>query len=312
MHACRLGGVALALALVLVAGPAPGAEPAPSSSAAEVRPGGASGDEAAPVRTGAPAPGAEAASGEAGAAPRSSGRQDVALAPPLGEPTAAAPGAEARSVREWYALGGWVMHVLALVSVLVGALVLERCVALRGSAVLPGRLAASVREALERGRGEEARALCRASGSSLGRIVGAGLAAGRDPAAVLEALRGAGETELALLRRNLGLLAALGNLATMLGLLGTVLGMIEAFDLIARVGTGDARVVASGIFRALVTTAGGLGIGIGALGAHALLRRRVEGLALRLEEAAGALFARETEAPPVRTAAGAPDPVPAS
>ena len=38
-------------------------------------------------------------------------------------------------------------------------------------------------------------------------------------------------------------------------------------------GTGDARVVAGGIFRALVTTAGGLGVGIAGLAAHALLSR---------------------------------------
>ena len=80
------------------------------------------------------------------------------------------------------------------------------------------------------------------------------------------------------------MIAALGNIATMIGLLGTVLGMIQSFDLIAKTGTGDARVVAGGIFQALITTAGGLMVGISAIGAHSYLRRKVEVLEIDLEE----------------------------
>jgi biopolymer transport protein ExbB len=80
------------------------------------------------------------------------------------------------------------------------------------------------------------------------------------------------------------MLAALANIATMMGLLGTVLGMIESFDLIAQTGTGDARVVAGGIFQALVTTAAGLMVGITAIAAHSFLRRKVEVLETDLDE----------------------------
>ena len=83
---------------------------------------------------------------------------------------------------------------------------------------------------------------------------------------------------------RLGLLAALGNMATMMGLMGTVLGMIESFDLIAKTGTGDARVVAGGIFQALVTTAAGLMVGIFAIASHSFLRRKVESLEIELSE----------------------------
>jgi biopolymer transport protein ExbB len=44
----------------------------------------------------------------------------------------------------------------------------------------------------------------------------------------------------------------------MIGLLGTVLGMMKAFESIARLGTGDSKVVAEGINGALLTTAAGL------------------------------------------------------
>ena len=94
----------------------------------------------------------------------------------------------------------------------------------------------------------------------------------------------------ALERTSLPLLAALGNMATMLGLLGTVLGMIESFDLIAKTGTGDARVVAEGIFQALVTTAAGLMVGLVAIGAHSLLRRKAELLEVELVEKASRML----------------------
>lgn len=60
----------------------------------------------------------------------------------------------------------------------------------------------------------------------------------------------------------LPILKILPNLSTMLGLLGTVLGMIKNFAIVAQVGTGDPKALASGISEALITTATGLFIAI--------------------------------------------------
>jgi len=95
--------------------------------------------------------------------------------------------------------------------------------------------------------------------------------------------------EGAALERPLRPIAALAAALPLLGLLGTVLGMISAFETIAQVGTGDARVVASGIFEALVTTAGGLLIGVAAMAFHTHLARRAEQLTMRIEDVATAL-----------------------
>lgn len=198
----------------------------------------------------------------------------------VGEPDTA----ESRSLRDWYELGGWVMHALAACSVLVLAVVLERLWSLRASAVAPRRLLAGLPEAWNPAHLEPALGLCDESPSGLARLAKVGIRALERGAQPLEAVAAAAETESLQLRRNLALLAALANIATMLGLLGTVLGMIAAFDQIAEVGTGDPRVVAGGIFEALVTTAAGLSVGIVALSFHAYLRRRVDRLLLLLEE----------------------------
>jgi biopolymer transport protein ExbB len=205
--------------------------------------------------------------------------------PSAGEPIGS-PVTPSRSLRDWYAMGGPVMRFLSLCSILVVGLVLERCFCLRRSAVAPRRLEKAVREAVESGNRAFLFEAVEGDRSALARLVGPGLVAA-DP---IECVASRGAAEAKRLRRNLPLLAALGNLATMLGLLGTVLGMIEAFQLIAAAGVGDARIVAGGIFRALITTAAGLVVGIGAVTAHAFLARTAEDGIARLEELTSALF----------------------
>lgn len=288
---CRGGraGRRLARLLALVAfAVASGAGPAAANEpAAPALPGVA---EAIPAATGEPTGATVSLPAEGVAA--APGGEETDLLPREDAPAPPPPG---RTLRDWYALGGWVMHLLSLCSVLIVGGILERAWRLRRGAVAPRALEKAVRAAAESGnrsplvdRGADGR-------SALARLVEAGLSA-VEPIDRVESL---GAIEAQRLRRNLPLIAALGNLATMLGLLGTVLGMIEAFELIAAAGVGDARVVAGGIFRALVTTAAGLGTGIGALSAHAFLSRKADDGIARLEELCGALFEGK-EAVPTR------------
>ena len=192
---------------------------------------------------------------------------------------------DVRVLRDWYEMGGWIMHGILGCSVLVFGLILERAWALRRGAVIPRKLLRDLRDHLQRRETPQVLALCAASSASLARVLRAGLIHfDKGLAGMQDAVEMAGQHEAGLLRRNLPMLAALANIATMMGLLGTVLGMIESFDLIAKTGTGDARVVAGGIFQALVTTAAGLMVGITAIAFHSILRRKVEVLEADLEE----------------------------
>ncbi len=189
------------------------------------------------------------------------------------------------TIADYYAMGGDVMHVLSACSVLVLAIALERLFALRPGAVTPRAHVTLLRKLASAGDVAE---LSRCGGDSPAPLHGLTRIAVRTLVrdgrrAAEEALSSALTGEAFRLGRNLPLLAALANIATLIGLLGTVLGMIEAFQAIASQGVSDARTVASGIFRALVTTAGGLGIGILALAFHAAFRRRAENLVERLE-----------------------------
>jgi len=192
---------------------------------------------------------------------------------------------EGRTLADWYGMGGWIMHGLVLCSILTVAMVLERLWALRRGAVIPRKFMRTLMTHWRERDIPQVVALCAGSNVSIARVLRAGLLHFDEGLARVEgAIDVAGEHEATLLRRNLSVLAALGNIATMMGLLGTVLGMIESFDLIAQTGTGDARVVAGGIFQALVTTAAGLIVGITAVAMHSYLKRKVEILEIDLED----------------------------
>ncbi len=190
-----------------------------------------------------------------------------------------------RTAQDWYAMGGWIMHGILGCSILTLALVLERVWALRRNGVIPRSLLAKLHDHMSQRDIPQILTLCGSSETSLARVLRAGLLHfDHGLGSMQDAVETAGAHEATLLRRNLPMLAALANIATMMGLLGTVLGMIESFDLIAQTGTGDARVVAGGIFQALVTTAAGLIVGITAIAFHSVLRRKVEVLEGDLDE----------------------------
>lgn len=74
--------------------------------------------------------------------------------------------------------------------------------------------------------------------------------------------------------------------APLLGLLGTVTGMINTFKLISVFGTGDPRMLSSGISEALVTTEYGLIVAIPALLIHAVISRKTKGVLGSMEQVA--------------------------
>ena len=71
----------------------------------------------------------------------------------------------------------------------------------------------------------------------------------------------------------------------MIGFLGTVTGMIKAFYNMASAGSSvDIRLLSSGIYEALVTTVGGLIVGILALFAYNYLIAKVDEVITKSEQ----------------------------
>ena len=88
------------------------------------------------------------------------------------------------------------------------------------------------------------------------------------------------------LERFITALGTVAAIAPLIGLLGTVFGMIEVFTAMVQVGAGNAAMLAGGISKALITTAAGLMVAIPALICHRFFERRIDGLAVAMEEQA--------------------------
>lgn len=88
-------------------------------------------------------------------------------------------------------------------------------------------------------------------------------------------------------RRGMGVLASVGSVAPFVGLLGTVIGIIDAFQGIAKEGSGGLGAVSSGISEALVVTALGLVVAIPAVLAYNWLSTQADAIVLAIDQARG-------------------------
>jgi len=101
--------------------------------------------------------------------------------------------------------------------------------------------------------------------------------------------------ESASLDKMLWVVKVVSVVAPLMGLLGTVTGMIRTFQAITLFGTGDPKMMASGISEALVTTMLGLYFAIPLVLLHALVSNTSKGVVEILEEQAAGLIAQRAE-----------------
>lgn len=173
--------------------------------------------------------------------------------------------------------GSWLMIPLLVESVLALAVFLDRLVAFRANARTDTRtLRAKVMSLLEQNKAEDALDLCFSTPGPVSAVLAAGLQAyvkHRAHARNVEMIRGLIEDAmedythhaLAAVEKRMNVLAFVGNSAPLFGMTGTVTGMIKSFNAMAGAGALEGTVVAAGISEALITTAAGLLIALGAV-----------------------------------------------
>lgn len=181
--------------------------------------------------------------------------------------------------------GGWVMIPILGCSVVAAVIAIERFLALRAERVAPTQLLSQVwnwvqEEGLSRERLEELR-----GSSPLGQILAAALgSADQGREVVKDRVEDAAVQVVHGLERYVGVLGTIASIAPLLGLLGTVIGMMRAFSVIMLHGSGSASLLAGGISEALVTTAAGLMVAVPALICHRFFERRIDTLAVDMQD----------------------------
>lgn len=183
--------------------------------------------------------------------------------------------------------GGWSMVPLALCSVIGLTIILERAWALRRKRIVPDGMIGIVDAYAGEGSAEPTLHACRRSSSSIAQLLEALLMVrSLSHEQIVDTMQAVGRREVERLERGLVALEVIAGISPLIGLLGTVLGMVAVFDAISVQGLGDAQVLSAGISKALVTTIAGLGVAIPTLAFHGYFTKRVESMAIEMQEIA--------------------------
>lgn len=175
-------------------------------------------------------------------------------------------GSDAKSIGllDLLAKGGYMMIPLYLLFVLAIFVFFQKLITLNQASKTPGHLLDQVKVLVQSGQIEKAKMLCAGENTPVANMIAKGVDRIGSPLKNIEvSIENVGKVEIYKLEKNLGLLATVSGAAPMIGFLGTVTGMIQAFIAIAQEeGMISPKLLSSGIYEAMITTAAGLVVGI--------------------------------------------------
>jgi biopolymer transport protein ExbB len=183
--------------------------------------------------------------------------------------------------------GGTIGWIIVGLGGLAALLIILRVVFLRGASASTGKVDRKIGDLVEQGKLDEALAATKKLKGSTSRVVAAAVRnLTRDREHIEDIISEQILHESAHLNRFGAFIIVIAAVAPLLGLLGTVTGMIATFDIITEFGTGDPKLLSSGISIALVTTELGLAVAIPALIFGNLLSGWAESIKDDMEKAA--------------------------
>lgn len=197
-------------------------------------------------------------------------------------------GLETISVLELLLNGGYMMIPIILLWIGAIFIFVERLLLIKNSSKTPSDFKDRIRGLVLSGDVDGARLLCAQTDTPVARMIEKGISRIGSPLKNIEvSIENTGKIEIYRLEKNLSMLATISGVAPMIGFLGTVTGMIQAFIAIAQEeGAVSPKLLSSGIYEAMVTTAAGLFVGILAYLGYNYLVTRVQKLVHKMEYSA--------------------------
>lgn len=181
--------------------------------------------------------------------------------------------------------GGWIMAIIGLLSLIAFYIFFERYFVIGRASRQDKNFMNNIRNYILQGKLESAKALCVTNNSPIGRMIDKGLSRiGKPLNDINAAIENVGKLEVSRLEKNIAGLATIAGAAPMLGFLGTVIGMIRAFYDMSMAGNNiNIELLSRGIYQAMITTVGGLIVGIIAYIFYNILVARVQKVVYQLE-----------------------------
>ncbi len=195
--------------------------------------------------------------------------------------------AAAKSMTFWelFNSGGWLMWVLLALGGLAVFLFVERFIAIRRASKMDMNFMNRIRDKISEGKIASAVESCRRTNTPIARMVEKGIERiGRPMPEIQNAIENQANLEVSKLSAGLPYLAMISGGAPMIGFLGTVIGLVQAFMAMEGLGgTVDISVLAGGMYVAMLTTVGGLMVGIPSYFGYNYLVARIDRLIFQME-----------------------------
>src|ERR1043165_9163525 len=188
----------------------------------------------------------------------------------------------------------WVLFAASTVALLVFA---ERLLHYHRAQINSMEFLSGVRNVLKRDNIVEGLSICNGPPGPVARLVKVAiLNRERGREGVRESLEEAGLMEVPRLEEKLNVLATLAQIAPLLGLLGTIMGFLDIFAALQSAGAhAHMEQLAGGIWKALISTAGGIAVAIPCYADYNYLVGRVNSIVLDMEKAASEIVNIVTE-----------------
>ncbi len=189
------------------------------------------------------------------------------------------------SLWSMFNMGGPLMWVLLALSVLAIYLIGRKWWVINHASKIDPHFMQDIRDYLNDGKTKSAITLCRKYDNPVARMIETGIhRMGRPLADIQSAIENIGNVEVARLEKGLPILATIAGGAPMIGFLGTVMGMVKAFFNMSKAGNNiDITLLSDGIYTAMLTTVGGLIVGIIAYFGYNWLTSKVGDLVYKME-----------------------------
>ena len=181
--------------------------------------------------------------------------------------------------------GGWLMIVLLILSIMAIYIFGNKWWMIRQAGQIDKNFMKDIRDNIHDGKIKSALELCQRYDSPVARLVEKGIERiGRPLQDIQTAVENMGSVEVSRLEKGLPMLATIAGGAPMIGFLGTVTGMIQAFFKMSTAGNNiDITLLSGGIYEAMVTTVGGLFVGIIAYFGYNFLTSQISNLVFKME-----------------------------
>lgn len=182
--------------------------------------------------------------------------------------------------------GGWIMIILAILLAWAVYIFAERMIVLHQATKEDKSFMARIKDYIHDGKISSAVNLCHEADTPAARMIEKGISRiGRPMQDVQVAVENVGNLEVSQLEKGLVIMATIAAGAPMLGFLGTVLGMVQTFFNMAQNASGiiEMTALSQGMYQAMVTTIGGLIVGILAMFAYNFLVARIDRVVRQLE-----------------------------